>query len=183
MKRLLAATVVVLMPIVIVAAAILYITSRGLPSDARAALEGYLIYRYDQESKPLVQQSTLATKPWLLTSQMSGPTFGGGAFFNTSVVYSAAATGGANWPSTPVASQGYYSSVGSLRALPYPPEEVWCVLLDVQDQGQTPILVAAHMDLYNARWIVHEMPTLSTPKEVNALLDEIGCGLNLGASQ
>lgn len=177
MKRLLAIAAAILAPAFVLAAAILLVTSRGMPADVRSALQEYYSYRYGPGVEPSMVRANLATKPWLLTPGQSGPTFGEGVF---DVTILELAAGPISWPSTPVSSADHYSKASDLRALPYPPAQVWCVLLKSGEAGEVPILVAAHSDLYNARWIVHEMPGTWSSDQVNTLLDELGCGFKAG---
>ena len=67
--------------------------------------------------------------------------------------------------------------------LPYPPKELWCVLLSHDDAaGKTSsaiVFVGLHMDMYNADWMVHKGPRdLSTPGVIESLR-LVGCDLNL----
>jgi hypothetical protein len=50
------------------------------------------------------------------------------------------------------------SSISDLRPLPFPPEEVWCVLLGRGSQATSSgvVFVALHQDIHNADWVVHE---------------------------
>jgi hypothetical protein len=57
----------------------------------------------------------------------------------------------------------------SLRPLPYPPRDAWCVELRRSALEEHDwVVVALHADLYNADWVVHEL----APGRVGAL----GCG-------
>ncbi len=73
------------------------------------------------------------------------------------------------------------------RPLPYPPKEVWCVLLQQQTAGDdTYFLIFAnlHEDMYMAEWIVHQDECCEgEPSPLSqAFLDNVaglGCDLDL----
>ncbi len=72
-----------------------------------------------------------------------------------------------------------------LGPLPYPPEEVWCVLLATgprNPEGPLPspgpdnvILLVRHADLYAEDWIVYEAPPGADRLTVDQALQTIGC--------
>jgi hypothetical protein len=75
----------------------------------------------------------------------------------------------------------------SLRPLPYPPTEVWCVLLRLgngesgsSNVASRVVFVVLHQDLYNAAWVVHEAEMLSLSSDLEADLAELGCASVLG---
>ncbi len=79
-------------------------------------------------------------------------------------------------PST-AASPDIYRGSDGLAALPFPPDEVWCVLLDTGEQRTNVVLGALHMGSYNADWVVHELPATWSVAERNAVLADLGCAV------
>jgi hypothetical protein len=79
------------------------------------------------------------------------------------------------------------SSYNGSRPIPYPPKEVWCVLLQQQTSGNDTfslIFANLHEDMYMAEWIVHqcECSESEPPPLSQAFLDDIaslGCDLDL----
>lgn len=76
------------------------------------------------------------------------------------------------------------STPAGVMPLPYPPKEVWCILLKERDKptgvpSYAIVLAALHMDMYNADWMLHMGPRdLSTPGLMESLR-ESGCDLAL----
>jgi hypothetical protein len=90
---------------------------------------------------------------------MAGPTFGATMHFQTDM-------GGAG------------IEAGGLSPLPFPPTDVWCVLLKGggPPAGQV-VFVTLHKDLYNADWIVHQGVDDASSVEAQHLLTTLGCTL------
>jgi hypothetical protein len=71
--------------------------------------------------------------------------------------------------------------------LPFPPEQVWCALLERAngtfgldaDRPYAVVFVSLHMDMYNADWVVHEGMGEPAGPQVRATLSTIGCDLGL----
>jgi hypothetical protein len=140
----------------------------GLPLGAQAQVVGYAASWYPSGGAR-IESVARAGQPWSLTRD------GSLALFGTSVRF----------------SQGYgQSTIESHypQQLPYPPEEVWCVLLErgadvTAGQSPTPsydlVVVALHRSLYEADWTVH-IPREALPIGTTAkALAAIGCDLGL----
>jgi hypothetical protein len=173
MKRALGILALFVAPTLILAAALQLDAARGMPQEARAELGQYLAYRY-AGPPPLVVQPRAATRPWRLTASTSGATYGDSHFFRTAHD-DAPIAAQARARSTVVGDAPFLGGSEGAQPIPYPPQELWCA--DVQPPGELPltILVALHADLYNADWIVHEMPGAWSPEERQAGLAELGC--------
>jgi hypothetical protein len=74
----------------------------------------------------------------------------------------------------------------NLIPLPFPPNEVWCVLLKrvngaetnfPDDDVATLVLVALHQDLYNADYVVHEIRSEIQDETSYEIAEELGCAL------
>jgi hypothetical protein len=63
-----------------------------------------------------------------------------------------------------------------LQPMPYPPQQVMCVLLNIDNQPQL-VYIALHNSLYNADWIVHISPETWGSLTLKIQLDSIGCSL------
>ena len=149
------------------------------PSSWQDELERYLRYKNTSGSGKYKIQSTIAaTKPWNYTADMRLASFGESAYYQTDFRYDQASSD----PETFDLAPGDAPS-GSLMPLPFPPEKVWCVLIEnttdkaisFNGQGKTElVLVALHQDLYNADIVIHE--TNVEPQEVD-IAARIGCEL------
>jgi hypothetical protein len=69
--------------------------------------------------------------------------------------------------------------------LPYPPEELWCVLLrleSVYPYGSPRlqmVFVARHQDLYNAAWVVHAAIQPADSPELLHTIAVVGCQIDV----
>jgi hypothetical protein len=89
---------------------------------------------------------------------------------------------------TPLSTYSPYSStagttggsyIGS-RPIPYPPTEVWCVLLKLASEDTYFVVFAnLHMDMYNAQWIVHEGEKAPFSQIFLDRVTSFGCDLDL----
>lgn len=182
---------VVLMAEVFAIAAL--IVAPALPPNGRIAIDQYIRYERTRLGTDLaIAQMVHATRPWLFPAAASSETFGDGLYFRTSRSYeietatpepgpTLPAAGTATPESSPASSVPQIVSPlwrnNGLRALPYPPKEVWCVVLKGGEPGARVIFVALHSDLYNAAWIVHEPDGAPGSRELAGALSEIGCDL------
>jgi hypothetical protein len=100
-------------------------------------------------------KATQATQPAQFSAAMSAESYRNNVVFSTN---------------NTIGSQ--YTS--EMYPLPYPPDEVWCVLLQNDSQQQV-VYVALHKSQNNADWIVH-IPSqpYSSPSLQNSL-SQIGC--------
>ncbi len=145
----------------VTAVGLVLLATRGMPDDARAELGRYLAYRYPTVGLPTIRQANLATRTAVLTREESGASYSNTVHYRTTAFLSQ----NTHWRTD--------------RTLPFPPIEVWCVRLDSADPGAGVVLVALHQDLYNAGWVVHELPVDWSAAERSALLKDLGCGITL----
>jgi hypothetical protein len=114
----------------------------GMPAAAQARLGQYLATAYPSGGV-VVQVAVRAKRAWRFDQAMSGVVFGDSVYYQTD--------SGPGW-----------TERDSLLPLPYPPKEVWCVLLKVapslEGTAYRVVFPALHMDMYNADWLVHEAP-------------------------
>jgi hypothetical protein len=134
------------------------------PPDWQLELDEYVGYKDSLSSSSgttTVQLVDRASRPWNFGRDMSQAVFGDSPYFQTDYNY-----GGRRGP----------------RPLPFPPEDVRCVLLE-QDHNEgtmyTIVFVAEHQDLYNADVVIHEGANdLSNQSFVDSI-SAIGCDLVL----
>jgi hypothetical protein len=147
----------------------------GLPQAAQNELDRYVAYRQGLTGvAPSIGQITPSSRPSRFTTDWSKVSYGDSPYYRTTNHYqlSAAPT---------LAASGanrihFFSESG--RPLPFPPERLWCVLLDPGDlEARRVVFVALHEDLYNADWIVHEGPAGVSGIELDASLDSLGCAI------
>jgi len=150
----------------------------GPPDKVVAAVYNYLRYQESSSQQAgAVQQIVHAARPWNLTPPMSKATFGSGVYYQTTTSYNVPGSFGLRatatlWP------REFSSQRGGLRPLPFPPVDVWCVLLRQADKAQRVVFVVEHQDIYNADWILHE-PNAESRPELSAILSSVGCDLVL----
>lgn len=173
MKRTQFVTLGVLVLVALALGAVIWISGRGMPDNARAQLTQYAAYRYPLSPLVILNQKP-ATRPWFFKPEASGASYSDTVFYRTTVRYGRGVTP-AGFLSTPGATPGYASAYLGQHALPYPPEELWCVRLDLGEEGSSILVVALHQDLYGADWIVHELPGMWSGADIAAALANWGC--------
>jgi hypothetical protein len=105
-----------------------------------------------------IESTASATQPENFTQAMSAETYSDTPLFQTSSANTA-------------------SFSAELEPLPYPPEQVMCVLLHDGSQLNL-VYVALHNNLYNADWIVHIAPDPWGSQAIQNNLSAIGCQIN-----
>jgi hypothetical protein len=133
----------------------------GMPAVARARLDQYLDSVYPAGGVQVLA-AIRARSARRFDAEMSGPVFGGSAYYQTDF--------GPVW-----------TERDNLLPLPYPPREMWCVLLKDStaangSDATRVVFPALHMDIYNADWLVHET---SPDRDAGQMLDAVGCALAL----
>lgn len=145
----------------------------GLPAGCQSALDQYLAYRNVSLSEGLSVKSTVkATKPGGMTQDVSFAVYGDSTYYQTDENYKKTSDG---TEATTVWSKQ------ELRPLPYPPEEVWCVLLErsAASPAYGAAFVSLHQDIHNAGWVVHEVrPDPFDPESIRVASD-LGCSLEV----
>lgn len=181
MKRKVVIALAVLAPVsvIIVGIAVIFTGTGRMPDVAQTALARYLAFRY-QSPSPSVRQESQATRPWLFKPEQSSATYGDSVYFRTMHNYGATGIKQISLSPSPAASPDVYRGSDGLRGLPYPPEEIWCVLLEPREERAQVVLVALHMDLYKADWVVHELPPEWSAAERSAVLADLGCLVEVG---
>jgi len=135
------------------------------PPDWQLELDKYVEYKDSFSSgTTAVQLVERASRPWNISRGMSHAVFGDSPYYQTDYGYSGE------------------KRHGGPRPLPFPPEDVWCVLLERDRNEETTyaiVFVAEHQDLYNADVVMHEGASdLSTQAFVEGI-SRIGCDLAL----
>jgi hypothetical protein len=132
----------------------------GMPSMARTRLDQYLDDTYPLGEIHVVT-AVRAKRPAGFEREMSGLVFGDGVYYQSDL--------------GPVRTE-----TDSLLPLPYPPRELWCVLLQdstaVTEGDSHVVFPALHMDIYNADWLVH---VASPESDMSSTLEAVGCALPL----
>ncbi len=183
MKRALFVTI----PLVVALASIVTVSTAMLsfPAGAQQALHAYL--QHVQTAGAPGERQTLrpdlivrASRPWELGPELGLPTFGDSGYFR--------ADGRHARPTQPPPTpfwQRYatYSTesdpLDDRPALPFPPEEVWCVLLKGQPRGRAVLVARHHREPYYTEWIVHQGPRIPLGQPFLETLSALGCGLDL----
>jgi hypothetical protein len=169
----------IFVPVSVIVVGVGAMATRGMPDAAHAALSRYLAYRYISPS-PSIRTVSQATRPWLFKPQESSATYGDSVHYHVTHNLRVVATKQVSLSPSPGASPDIYRGNDGLAALPYPPEDIWCVLLEAGDQGPDVVLVALHMSLYSADWIVHEVPPAWSAADRGDLIADMGCAIETG---
>ena len=143
----------------------------GRPPAWRQELDRYVQRQAALSSGTITARFAVrAREPWNLTPEMSSAVYGDSPHYRTDFGYGT--------------ESGAVKDRSGPRALPYPPENVWCALLEWEGQGtgepggetrHTVVFVAAHQDLYNADLMVHEAATDLSAEALAENLSQLGC--------
>lgn len=131
------------------------------PTDWQLELDKYVQYKDSVSSgTTTVRLVDRASKPWNFSRDMSHAVFGDSPYYQTDYSYSGERRSGP-------------------KPLPFPPDDVWCVLLERDHGTRTIVFVVEHQDLYDADMVVHEGASdLSSQSSVENV-SQIGCDLML----
>jgi len=150
--------VIPLLAVILLVALILVIDSQRPPA-WRVKINHYIAFlRETNHPSYHVESTASAAQPSNFSESMSAETFSDTPLFQTS-------------------SSSRASFSAELEPLPYPPEQVMCVLLHDGSQLQL-VYVALHNNLYNADWVVHISPDPWGSQAIQSNLSSIGCQLN-----
>jgi len=167
MRKAMIVSLLFLVPIVI-GATLLAVESRR-PPDWQRQVNQYTAYMEQVSAERMtVQEACPAQRPWEFRSEISAAAYGDSPHYQT--------------------DYGYTGKNVGAKPLPFPPQEIWCVLLG-SEQGQAAasteegayrvVFVALHQDLYNADWVLHEGTGGVFSEELMGILSKIGCDLEL----
>jgi hypothetical protein len=149
-----------IMGMVIGAAVLAIVAVQSLHSPQQDALSQYVRVQYARQPGLVVSQVVQAGLPGKFTASMSGDVYGSGSYFHVDMPYTYG---------TVVSQTG-----NSSRPLPYPPEQLACVLLG-SNQGPAVVFIALHGDDYKADWFVHQSRAAWASDELRAQLNALGC--------
>jgi hypothetical protein len=158
-KRILVSAV----PLVVAVTAAMTATSPEAGVPINSTVHQYLaIGPVSASGNTTIGQVVPAGRPWNFAPSMSKATYGSGVYFHV--------------------SQGFDPKYGnSSRALPYPPRDVWCVVLTDASGSSRIVFTALHEDMYKADWILHEPAAERRTPLLGEWLASIGCDFNSGA--
>ncbi len=173
-------TILVLATAIVVA--VLIAREQMLPSEAQTALNEYVFYRQSLPSESaIVERVVRAALPSHFTADMSSASYGSSNFYHTTHDYREPIAVDLSNSAIITPSVQY---VGASRPIPFPPVDVWCVLLKPANSSLPQVVfISLHQDLYNADWLVHEPPADLGPRALNDKLAAVGCNLDLGTTE
>jgi hypothetical protein len=123
-----------------------------------------------------IEELVRASRPWNLGPELGLTTAGDSLYFATDLIYDPrpdrSAPVEAGVPTSAIRSG--FGKEGT--PLPYPPQEVWCVLVHSEAGQQVILLGRHHRDPYQTDWIIHQQPADPSPAGWIELLDLLGCG-------
>ena len=161
MKRTTLLLIPSLLLVVLVAAVAAEIPDRaGLPTGVQTRLDQYLASPFAL-GKGSVRSVQRARRPWNFSEDMSYMVLGDSVYFQT------------DSPLT-------WTEGGGPSPLPFPPRELWCALLELENDATgerfyAVIYVGLHMDMYNGDWMVHKGPGGLSIQGSRERLATIGC--------
>ena len=172
-NRVVALSVPLLVFIAIVVAVGVATIEPGLPQIARSELDRYVTYRQGLTGiAPAVRQIVPASLPSRFTAELSAASYGDSPYYRTTSDYRKPVD--TTETDAGAGRMHFFSESG--RPLPFPPERLWCVILDPGDlEARRLVYVALHQDLYNADWIVHEGAAGVSDAHLKATLSRLGC--------
>jgi hypothetical protein len=184
MRRAFSLAVVILLPAAALAVMTLLIDQPGLPAEAQPTLDQYLQHAGLGAASVVVQQVRHAARPGQFTASLSAATVGESSYFQLSRNDQPPATqSGYIWDqpvityslritAVPVASLGQVP-------LPYPPADLWCVLLSSPSAAAPQsIFLARHEDLYAGAWLVQELPPGLSRSALARVWSTVGCAVD-----
>ncbi len=171
MKKLLFLTIPFLVPGFVLILFLLYAEQQ--PPAWQTELEKYIAYK--ERGSPLLITELVAVRsgrPWRFTGDTNFIVYGDTPYYITDNTY-----------------QSGPDRRFSRMPLPYPPEELWCVLLKIGPSYAPSfskyqlVLVARHQDLYNADWVIHEAILPPSSPELKQTLSRVGCDIHVPNQQ
>jgi hypothetical protein len=118
-----------------------------------------------------------AARPGPFDANFSAASVGASFVFRISRGYRSGATPNPLILSTSPLPAGVGEGASGSRAVPFPPSDVWCVLLEAEGGNGRVIYLARHEDMYNAEWIIHESAGSPGDAALAARLAAVGCDL------
>jgi hypothetical protein len=162
MRKILFLSIPILLPGFVLVIWMLYDLHR--PPDWQPEIEKYIAYQeHDLQARLTVQTVQRAQKPWDFTDEAGFTVFGDTVYYDTENRYE------------------YKLDYNPGMPLPYPPKEVWCILLKVEPAASAGpahlqwVLAALHQDIYNAGWVIHAAKGDDLTAEVLQRISRIGC--------
>lgn len=132
----------------------------GIPAGVQDRLDQYAASSH-AGGEVTIHHAVRARRPWNFAEKMSHLVLGDSVYYQT------------DQPLT-------WKQASGPMPLPYPPKELWCILVEERDAGSgeltpTALFVALHMDMYSADWLVHTAPKGLAPSELAGILNWLGC--------
>jgi hypothetical protein len=184
MRRAFSLAVMVLLPAAALAVIILVIYQPGVPAEGRWALDQYLRSPGVGASSAVAEQVRHAARPGSFTASMSAATFASTSYFQVLHNYQPPATlSGLIWDKPVVTNSLGIAPVpvnyAGQKPLPYPPHDLWCVLLSAAaPAAPQSVFLALHGDLYVDVWVVHELPPVASTSELALQWGRVGCAID-----
>jgi hypothetical protein len=191
----------VLLSVLLFVSGVLFAGAARSPAPWELELDRYRAYQESvSQNTVTVESSVRAKKPWEFDCAMSEMVLGDSTHYHTDIRYQALSRQDPGFSVAPPGDVVSYTLLGARvdysppvwiagtgmdgrMPLPFPPTEVWCVLLEVQPLAEgtaaehAVVFVAQHRDIYNADWVVHEGETATSSPALAASLSRIGCNL------
>lgn len=161
MRRILAAFLAFVIPLLVLSSAALALYRPGPPAEVQDRLDRYLALSRSQGTAYTVARTQSARSPEQLTRQGSDVTYGDGYFCTTYLDAPSEATAPLAAATSNPAGALQVSALSGYgctdRALPYPSRAAWCAVLTGPGVAPRTVVVARHDNMYVARWVTHEL--------------------------
>jgi hypothetical protein len=193
----------VLLSVLLFVSGALFASVARSPAPWEVELDRYRAYQaLVSQNTVTVESSVRAKKPWEFDRAMSSVVLGDSIHYHTNIRYQETSREDPDFSVAPPWNVMSYTLLGARldysppvriagtrmdgrMPLPFPPTEVWCVLIGMQPPAEgtaaehAVVFVAQHRDIYNADWVVHQGETAPFSPALAAGLSGIGCNLIL----
>jgi hypothetical protein len=175
----------IVIPVLVALASVVAVTAATLafPTAAQSVLDEYLHF-ISTSSPPThligVKTRVRANRPWNLNQDLDYPVFGTSWHYQTDqrLDWQPLALETAEWQLTVVQEGDARLAPDRRLPLPFPPQELWCVLLESGSRDQVIFLARHHREPYYTEWVVHQGPKAPFSQSLLDTLSDIGCNLN-----
>ena len=173
-----------ILPAVFVSVALSFLGHEYTP-DWKIELDQYLAYKSKLLASTLdIERVYHANQPWNFKPDMSSVAYGESGIFRTDYGYTNHQADYLLKWQFPISDTG---GGESRIPIPYPPEEVWCILLKqkpnhenipIESKDNFVVFVALYKELYNSDWVIHESKYDFSSSSLENTLSTIGCKLD-----
>ncbi len=146
-----------MVPLIVGVAILLF--EAGRPPDWRVELGQYILYQNTHSPETVsIQAVAKASQPWKFSPAMSTSVFGDSVFRT---------------------DNRYNGRKGGYITLPFPPEQIYCVLLEYGDRHELAFVSRHNDQVWWQDWVVHQGSSAPFSFEFRQTVSLLGCDLDL----